>query len=482
MRVAAGARLAGVFALALACALTAAPSALAARIVSVRVGHHPAFTRVVFDLDAPASYRLEGPVPGRPPELRLTVGARSAPLRLDPPRWTRFVRAVRVDPLGDAAQVRIDLSTADVLVLEQVLIRPPRIVVDLHPDDAAKPEAARPEPTPAPPEPATPPEEAPTLAQAPAPKPAPTPVEVPAPEPAPTPVEVPAPEPAPTPAEVPAPEPAPTVPEPAPAPPEPAVSPTPVEAPTPEAVPTPVQVPTPEPAPTPVEAPTAEPAPTPAPVPMPAAPEPPAPAPEPAAPVAPSAPPEPSAVPVHEPPAVAAAPEARSFRNVLILAAVVLVLGGFWLALLHRSRRRGAEASPVRAPWHPPESRSVPPAPVAPPPPLQPPAPAAPPPPPSATEEALRAAEEALRAAEEARRASEEALRAQLAAIERRLAGIEARLDDVLDWRERSSRSLEAHGEEMRVQRAALARVHRIVREIARPEDLLGRVGDSRRR
>ena len=38
--------------------LGATPS-LAANVVQVRVGNHPTFTRVVFQLDAPAGYRVE---------------------------------------------------------------------------------------------------------------------------------------------------------------------------------------------------------------------------------------------------------------------------------------------------------------------------------------------------------------------------------------------------------------------------------------
>ncbi len=39
--------------------LLSALPAFAARIVQVRVGNHPEFTRVVFELDGPAGYRVE---------------------------------------------------------------------------------------------------------------------------------------------------------------------------------------------------------------------------------------------------------------------------------------------------------------------------------------------------------------------------------------------------------------------------------------
>ncbi len=42
----------------LALLLFAAPAA-ATKIVQVRIGNHPTFTRVVFELDAPAGYRIE---------------------------------------------------------------------------------------------------------------------------------------------------------------------------------------------------------------------------------------------------------------------------------------------------------------------------------------------------------------------------------------------------------------------------------------
>ena len=44
--------------LVLAATMLASP-AWAAQVVEVRVGNHPTYTRVVFELDAPAGYRIE---------------------------------------------------------------------------------------------------------------------------------------------------------------------------------------------------------------------------------------------------------------------------------------------------------------------------------------------------------------------------------------------------------------------------------------
>lgn len=55
--------------------------------------------------------------------------------------------------------------------------------------------------------------------------------------------------------------------------------------------------------------------------------------------------------------------------------------------------------------------------------------------------------------------------------IERRVAHLESRLEEVLDAKERLERQVAAQTEELRVQRAAIARTQRVLRSIARPED-----------
>ena len=58
--------------------------------------------------------------------------------------------------------------------------------------------------------------------------------------------------------------------------------------------------------------------------------------------------------------------------------------------------------------------------------------------------------------------------------IERRVAGIETRIDELGDGRERIERQVAAQTEELRVQRAAIARTQRAVRNMSRPADEAG--------
>ncbi len=55
--------------------------------------------------------------------------------------------------------------------------------------------------------------------------------------------------------------------------------------------------------------------------------------------------------------------------------------------------------------------------------------------------------------------------------LQRRIAKLESRVDEVSDARERLERQVAAQTEELRVQRAAIARTQRAVRNLARPEE-----------
>ncbi len=55
--------------------------------------------------------------------------------------------------------------------------------------------------------------------------------------------------------------------------------------------------------------------------------------------------------------------------------------------------------------------------------------------------------------------------------FERRVAAMEARIDELVEAKERLERQVAAQTEELRVQRAAIARTQRVLRGIARPED-----------
>ena len=55
---------------------------------------------------------------------------------------------------------------------------------------------------------------------------------------------------------------------------------------------------------------------------------------------------------------------------------------------------------------------------------------------------------------------------------ERRLAELERRIEQLAEARERLERQVAAQTEELRVQRAAIARTQRVVRSIAKTEDM----------
>ena len=55
--------------------------------------------------------------------------------------------------------------------------------------------------------------------------------------------------------------------------------------------------------------------------------------------------------------------------------------------------------------------------------------------------------------------------------FERRIAGMEARIDELVEAKERLERQVAAQTEELRVQRAAIARTQRAVRNMSRPID-----------
>jgi hypothetical protein len=67
---------------------------------------------------------------------------------------------------------------------------------------------------------------------------------------------------------------------------------------------------------------------------------------------------------------------------------------------------------------------------------------------------------------------TEESLARTLRDLEQRLATIEQRLARDADGRERLERQVVAQTEELRVQRAAIARTQRVLRTLSRPEDL----------
>ncbi len=107
-----------------------AAGAGAATVSEVRVGtHDDGHTRIVVELDSPAGYRLQAPREGQKPELIVDVDATS--IERDVPSKSRVVKKVHVEPSGSGATVHISLATSDVAVKEMLLANPPRIVFDL---------------------------------------------------------------------------------------------------------------------------------------------------------------------------------------------------------------------------------------------------------------------------------------------------------------------------------------------------------------
>lgn len=110
--------------------LLAASGAGAATVEEVRVGtHDDGHTRIVVELDSMAGYRLQSPSAGGSPELIVDLDASS--ISRDVPSKSRVVKKVHVEPSADGSTVRISLATGDVAVKEMLLANPPRIVLDL---------------------------------------------------------------------------------------------------------------------------------------------------------------------------------------------------------------------------------------------------------------------------------------------------------------------------------------------------------------
>jgi hypothetical protein len=513
-----------------AVALCSALPALAAQIKDVRVGVHPKFTRIVFELDGKAGYRVER----SGTELHITIEAMSSARSL---RASGDVRGVKVEA-GTQARANIALRDSGLRVREMILSDPPRIVLDVVKSESEVAAATVPKPAPKP-----------AAQTRPAPKPIAEAKPTPAPATRPAAETKPAPEPRITEAK-PSPstkvEPAPPTPKPIaevkPSP-SPRVEPAP-SAPVPSALtPAPRASEPPKPAPTdsasapailPAAAPTAEPIlpetaklplALPSPEPMPPAP-PAAVAPTPPAPVAPKPAPVPTAVPTATPSswidrlgdpiwlgviavvvlslaAIAMARRRRALPNDLDVTAIAdeveqtsdsgrIPSGGFAMgddsASAPESSFGGLFDTPISAVPTPAPERSAPP--------IAMPTPAA-----SEAEESLfddagekpgepespggvamdtemdlpvdrRMTQPAARmGGSAAQSAPSPDIARMLQEFERRIATLEARLDESNEAREKLERQVAAQSEELRVQRAAIARTQRALRTMTRGDE-----------
>ncbi len=164
-----GAVRAVLIALLLPLGLLGAGSVAASEVVDLRVGSHPEFTRVVFELDTPTGYRIEraSPEPGVS-ELVVSIDASSIPRKIQSTK--SLIGLVRITPNGDRAVARIRLNHAGLRLKEMILANPPRIVLDVLAPVVAAKKAPAPAvvkaPKPVPPKPKVLPKEAPPVRRA----------------------------------------------------------------------------------------------------------------------------------------------------------------------------------------------------------------------------------------------------------------------------------------------------------------------------
>lgn len=108
-----------------------AGTAAAAEVVEIRVGRHPTFTRIVFETDIPAGYRIErqSDASGDATSITVTMEASSKPLSVS--SGSSLVESVTVgeDPEGAVADIR--LKQPGLRFKAMILANPPRIVVDV---------------------------------------------------------------------------------------------------------------------------------------------------------------------------------------------------------------------------------------------------------------------------------------------------------------------------------------------------------------
>jgi hypothetical protein len=115
--------------------LVAALPAMAAEIIEVRVGKHPEFTRVVFELDRAAGYRIERSDPSSESAgLVVSLEATSAPMVIDSSK--SLIEQVAIEPAGSRSVARVRLSKGGLRLKEMILTNPPRIVLDVLNDQA----------------------------------------------------------------------------------------------------------------------------------------------------------------------------------------------------------------------------------------------------------------------------------------------------------------------------------------------------------
>ena len=99
----------------------------AAEVVDLRVGVHTDYTRVVFELDQPAAYKIKRG--GGQSELVVTLDAGSAVRDVQASK--ALIGQVTLVPTAKGSKARIKLLGENLKLKEMILANPPRIVLDI---------------------------------------------------------------------------------------------------------------------------------------------------------------------------------------------------------------------------------------------------------------------------------------------------------------------------------------------------------------
>ena len=102
-------------------------AASAAEVVDLRIGVHPDYTRVVFELDRPTSYRvLQG---NGQSELVVRLEANSISRKIK--SSNSLIGLIQIEPTATGSKARIALARDGLNLKEMILANPPRIVLDV---------------------------------------------------------------------------------------------------------------------------------------------------------------------------------------------------------------------------------------------------------------------------------------------------------------------------------------------------------------
>ena len=98
-----------------------------AEVVDIRIGVHPDYTRMVFELDRPASYKVL--LGNSRTEVLIALQAGSIPRRIESQK--SLVSRIDLMPTASGSEARVSLVRDGLSLKEMVLVDPPRVVVDI---------------------------------------------------------------------------------------------------------------------------------------------------------------------------------------------------------------------------------------------------------------------------------------------------------------------------------------------------------------